>query len=70
MDIPISLWRHVNNELKCRNARLHRLLNKNYFLATLLRGRLDERRILTAGERDVVGLEVQKGVWSADFLDV
>ena len=70
LDLPFSLWEYANEQLKLKNSRIHKLLNGNHFVAALLRGRLVEERTLTAGERSFVELEVQKGIWSPDFLDV
>jgi len=70
IDIPNSLWLYANDQLKTSNTKLHSLLQKNCFIATLLNGRIPATRLLTIGEKNFVAHEVGKGIWPSEFLGI
>jgi len=70
VDIPNSLWHYATEQLRLSNLKLHSLLRCNYFVATLLNGRIGSERILTDGELNFVKHEVQKGIWPTEYLGI
>ena len=70
VEIPNSLWHYANEQLKMSNLKLHSLLRCNYFIASLLNGRVGEDRLLTEGELNFMKHEVHKGIWPREFLGI